>query len=279
MVPASAGQCPVDPSPLETGRFYDTLAQRDEVRLEVADPWATGAPPVQSISGLEPGWVVLTQRCDLVRSYATEPLVEMARAAPLAGMAAASAKANSPRLIAFADANPDGVWAADLRQRASLPKALLLEQPDLVPAIDGDRARKRFRLRLGQRYWRDPVPDDLVDALQRPLRDAVKGSTARIATLRNFSMLLGQRSPGGRVLVLAVAEEGRETEAESDWLELMEMLRRRAAEAHALIDAEESGVYSPDDIPLGLWLDCFKFDFDELTYCRRADDEHAEPDR
>jgi hypothetical protein len=133
-------------------------------------------------------------------------------------------------------------------------------------------------LRLGQRYWRDPVPDDLVETLQRPLRDAVKGSVARIATLRNFTMLLGQRSVADRVLVLAVAEDGRMAEAERDWIDLLDVLRRRAPTAHARID-EASGVYTSDDVPLGLWLDAFKFDFDEITYGSKAGADQATPER
>jgi hypothetical protein len=269
----------LNPTPAELVRFYNVVSARDIVRPTCPDPWATSAPAARPIPGPQPGWVILTQRCDLIGAYANEPLVEFARATQVDGPAAATAKANSARSIAFADAGGGALWAADLRQRVWLPKTLLLDQPDLTPAIEGDRAQKRFRLRLGQRYWRDPVPDDLVDALQRPLRDAVKNSAQRIATLRNFTMLLGLRNDDGRVLVLAVAEEGRETEAESDWGQLMELLRRRAPGAHALIDADSSGVYTHEDISLGLWLDSFKFDFDELTYSRRADPEHATPER
>jgi hypothetical protein len=273
------GDVLVSPSPFDSDRFFELLRDREPVRLERPDPWAEGPPPAQQIAGDRPGWVALTQRCDIVRSYVAEPLVELARASRLDGDAAAAAKTNSPRFVAFADATGGGVWAADLRRRASIPKGLLLAQPDLAPVIDTDRSRKRFRLRVGQRYWRDPVPDDLVDALQRPLRDAVRGSAARIATLQHFSMLMGQRADDGRVLVLAIAREGNEAEAQADWDALMELLEQRAPEAHALIEPEESGVYSSDDVSLGLWLDCFKFDFDELTYGRRASDEQADPPR
>jgi hypothetical protein len=268
----------LNPSPAEMTRFYDALSERGGVSPDCDDPWAAGAPSARPIPGTDPGWVVLTQRCDLVRAFVTEPLVELARASRLQGSDAAAAKTNSPRSIFLADAGDGHVGAVDLRQRAWMPKTRLLTQADLTPAIAGERGQKRFRLRLGQRYWRDPVPDDLVEALQRPLRDAVRGSAARIATLRNFSMLLGRRSDGDRVIVFAVAEDGRVDEADRDWNELLDVLRNRAPAAHARID-EDSGVYSSDDVPLGLWLDSFKFDFDELSYSRKAGADQVAPDR
>jgi hypothetical protein len=268
----------VIPSPAEAEHLHRLAAQREPVHPTAQDPWATGSPPVQAILGTGSGWVVLTQRCDLIRSYRLEPLVEVARATLLNGSPAAAAKSNSPRLIAFAEAENSAVWAGDLRQRAWLPKVKLPEQSDLTCAIDTERARKRFRLRLGQRYWRDPVPDDLVATLQEPLHKVLEQSASRIAKLRNFSMWLGQRVERDRVLVIAVASEERHEEAEQDWDELMQLLRKKAPNAHALIESEESGVYRSSDVSLALWLDTFKFDFDELSYGRRADDDHAVPD-
>jgi hypothetical protein len=81
------------------------------------------------------------------------------------------------------------------------------------------------------------------------------------------------------VLILAIAAEGREAEAERDWGELLDLLRRRAPRARDLIEDNESGVYSHDDVSLALWLDSFKFDLDELTYSRRAEPDQATPDR
>jgi hypothetical protein len=80
------------------------------------------------------------------------------------------------------------------------------------------------------------------------------------------------------VLVIAVASEERHKEAEQDWDQLMRLLKEKAPKAHALIEPEESGVYGSSDVSLALWLDTFKFDFDELSYGRRADDDHAVPD-
>lgn len=266
----------LSPAPAEMERFLETMEKRPSIGLTEPDPWADGGPAAQPIGGDEPGYIVLTQRCDLVRALRVEPLVEVARAVRIQGDAVAAAKVGSPRFVAFAPAEGGGVWAADLRQRACLPKPQLL-QTEPAPAIEGERARKQFRQRLGQRYARDAVPTDLVDTFQRPLRDAVKRSKPRIAQLGNFTAWLGQRTDDGHVIVYAVAADGREVEAEEDWLELMEWLEGKLPDVHGLIEPEVSGVYTADDLTFGLSLDAFKFDFDEISYSSRAGDDHAPP--
>jgi hypothetical protein len=268
----------VVPDPVQTRLLYAALEGRTQPNLTEPDPWADGAPPVEPIDGDESGWVVLSQRCDLIRSYAAEPLVEVGHAQLLTAPGEArAARVSSPRIIAFAD-RPDGsCWAADLRQRAWLPKCQLPHQEPLIPAVDSDRRRKQFRLRLGQRYWRDPVPDDVVASLQQPLRDALDQSRARVALLRNFSAWLGIRNADGTVLIVAVAAEGRLADAERDWAEVLDVLQRTKPEAYRLIELPASGVFTTEDISLALWLSAFKFDFDLITYGRRADEDHAEP--
>lgn len=183
-----------------------------------------------------------------------------------------AAKSNSPRLVHLVDGTDGAAWVIDLRVRAWLPKHLLPAQ-DTVQPIPTIRARKRFRLRVGQRYWRDPVPDDLVTTLQHPLKTVLKQGTERVRLSGFFSDWIGIRQ-GSLVLVLAIIGEGKDRrEAEQAFATLMSRLR---PETHSLI-APESSAVEADDIALGLWLDSFKFDFDEITYGRRADDTHAEP--
>lgn len=264
-------------TPAQAEILFARAAQREPVIPSQPDAWAEAHPTARPVPEGTSCWAVLTQRCDLVRSFTIEPVVEVARIVKLAADAgAAAARSNSPRLIYLADAGAESVWAVDLRQRAVVPKHAL-GSVAAIPAIVTLRAQKRFRLRLGQRYWRDPVPDDLVETLQRPLVDAVRRSATRIARFENFAMWLGLRIEDGRVIVLAVAEDGRRGEAEEDWDEVIRILASRSEAATALIEPNESGVYTADDIPLGVWLDSFKFDLDELTYGRRATDASAEP--
>lgn len=264
------------PSPAQAAAFFKRAGERPPTKPTVADTWAETMPPAQPVPEERSIWAILTQRCDLVRSFAQEPLVEVAPVVELAHSEAVAAKTNSPRLIYLTDLPDAGTLAVDLRRRAAIPKHAL-SAIAATPVIDNERAHKRFRLRLGQRYWRDPVPDDLVDTLQRPLIEAVKKSTARIARFESFTMWLGMRTEQGKVVVVAVAAEDSHANAEDDWNEVLKLLHKREPDAAALIAPDESGVYAVDDISLGTWLDSFKFDFDEITYSRRAGDAHAEP--
>jgi hypothetical protein len=82
----------VIPSPAESQHLHRLAAKREAVRPTAQDPWATGSPPARAIPGTGSGWVVLTQRCDLIRSYRLEPLVEVARATLLDGSDSASSR-------------------------------------------------------------------------------------------------------------------------------------------------------------------------------------------
>ena len=79
------------------------------------------------------------------------------------------------------------------------------------------------------------------------------------------------------MIVIAVALDGRHSDAQEDWDEVIALLDDKEPTAAALINRNESGVYTADDVSLGLWLDSFKFDFDEITYGRRAAESNAEP--
>jgi len=183
-------------------RLLRDVSARASCSPGVEDPFFDRDPPQGPIDGDEPGWVVLTQRCDLIRAYRIEPLVELARAEPVTDRDILDqARSNSPRYIVLAE-RPDGAWVIDLRRRAWLPKHLLPDQ-DAVQPLATARARKRLRLRLGQRYWRDPVPDDIVRDVQRPLREALRRSRTRVRLGGYFSDWLGVRD-GDKVLVLAI---------------------------------------------------------------------------
>jgi hypothetical protein len=269
----------LNPPPDQLERLLELTGARPDIDLTEADPWSEAGPPASTIQGEASGWVVLTQRCDLVRAYRREPLVEMARARLLTDPGdARTARLNSPRLVAFADGPAKSAWAADLRQRALIPKNRLLDQPDLVQPIESARRRKQFRLRIGQRYWRDPVPTDLVETLQRPLARVLARSGTRAAFAERFVAFLGVRADAGQVVLAAVrAPESDEQEAEKDWEQILALLQEHEPAAAALLEEHESGVYGLDDVSLGYWLDSFKFDLDEITYGKKASEDQSDP--
>lgn len=250
----------------------EQIAGRPQARPDVEDPWRDGSPLPAKDLGEEPGWVILTQRCDLIRGYTLEPLVELVRAVRVVDRnEARKARINSTRLISI-ESDDVGLWAADMRTRAWLPKHLL-PLVDAQPVVASAASHKRFRHRLGGRYWRDAVPDDLRDSLGVPMAKAFsKGDRNRL--LRHFSMLLGRRVEG-QVMVLAVmSPDASEDDAIADWDDAMSELGAIDSQARAMVHPDSESI-AEEDLSVAEWLDCFKFDFDDLTYGSRASADQA----
>src|SRR5262249_12215244 len=149
------------------------------------------------------------------------------------------ARINSTRTVGVAD-DERGLWTADLRSRAWLPKHLA-RGCDSRPLIGSATALKRFRHRLGGRYWRDAVPDDLREAFSAPMSKAFRKG-AKNGLLRHFSMLLGRRVED-QVLVLAViGPNSDEDAAVRDWEQAMHELTRADGTARAMVHPESGPI-------------------------------------
>jgi hypothetical protein len=255
--------------------LYAVLAERPEVEPPGSAGDASAPPDRSPIAGDEPGWAVLTQRCDLLRSYCTEPLVELARTTLVDSADANRTRLNSPRLVWLCDHDDDRCWVVDLRRRAMLPKHLLPRSTIAQPLAD-DRARKLFRHRVSQRYMRDPVPDDIVDLVQKPLKNALTGSTTRVELAGHFFAFLAVRGVDD-VLLLALLDDDKPREqAEEAFGNIMERLKKACPQNGSWL-APESGVFTAGDVSLDLWLTSCKLSLDEISYGRRAGEGHAQP--
>ncbi len=261
----------------EFAAFLEGCAERPECKASMSDPWMTADPGTEAIHGEAPGYVVLTQRCDLIRGFDREPLVELAAVRLVTNPKdIREASKNSPRFIQLADAVGGGAWVVDLRLRAWIPKHLFVESDATYP-LETPRARKRFRLRVGQRYWRDPVPDDVDGGLQRPLMKvldklAAQGSPTRRGAL--MSEWMGVRTTTG-IALYAIIEDAKDRRAAEDAFRAA--IDALPEDAKALIDEEASDVFALNEISFGAWLEAFKFSFDSLTYTRPSSASDAEP--
>lgn len=266
-------------SAAELDEFFVELEERESAELKEDDPWAGKRPEPVEITGDDPGWIVITQRCDLVRPFAIEPLVEICKARLIVDSnAARAARLNSPRLIGFAPAAEKAFWAADLRVRATVSKSQLMQELGAVPAIDSDRRAKQFRLRVGQRYWRDPVPTDVVDEFQNPVRGLLTKSAANSSLVEGFDALYGLRGEHGRLIVIAIIRDGNTREnAEKSWEALVKLIGDKEPGALEMLDVEQSDVLTMYELAFGDWLEAFKFDFDEVTYGKKASEDQVEP--
>ncbi len=228
------------------------------------------------IDGSEPGYVILTQRCDLLAALAVEPFVELAhaRAVNTKSDEGHSAIASSARLVELASADGRS-WVIDLRKKALLPKDLLDTYPALQP-VPLDR-RSRFRLRLGQRFARDALPEALVAKIQRPLMRVVRKPSVKQHTAFFSEWLLYERDPG-RYQLIALFPPEVVDRAKAD--DAYEALQRQFPESFAaLIDADLSGALSMEDLSFLTWLTAKKINLDEVSWHPRTSEGQAQPSR
>jgi hypothetical protein len=262
-------------TPEQQETLYAALEDRDQLHLPGIESVDGASPAEPPIVGDEPGWTILTQSCDLLRPYCMEPVVELAHTSLIEPDKAGAARLNSPRLIWLCDHTDGRCWMVDLRRRVLLPKHLLLQSTSVQPLADA-RTRKLFRHRISQRYGRDPVPDDIVERLQKPLKKVFSGSTAKAALASHFFALLAVRD-GDKLLLLALRDDDKAAEpADKAFAEILQRLREADAD-HTIALAEESTVVTAGDLSLDLWLKSCKLGLDEISYGRRAGDGHAQP--
>jgi hypothetical protein len=266
----------LDPHQLEA-LLVATAKRPASLDLTRSDPYQIAEPAHVPIEGGDAGWAILSQRCDLIRPYRLEPLVELGRASVSTDPdVMRAARLNSPRLLWLGETESAGCWVVDLRHRAVMPKYLLPDQESIVFPLAPSRPRKAFRLQSGQRYSRDAVPDDIVANLQIPLRKAIGGSAKRVQRAGHFTAFLVHRRNEELLLMALIADDRSRGDAEADLDEILATLQKNDPAARALL-AEESGAFYADDIPFGLFLDSYKLDFDEVSRGKHAGDDHAQP--
>jgi hypothetical protein len=236
------------------------------------DPFEHDALTAQMLTEDAPGFIVLTQRCDLVRSLKVEPFVELVAVELVRDTNAVSvAKRNSPRSIFIAD-HPEGAWVADLRCRAVLAKDRLSAYAPLQLVETGE-PHKRLKLRVGQRYSRDALPTDLVERLQRPLVKLLR-KPSQMKKVEPFSEFIVFRN-GDQVEIVAVypTTVDRKT-ADDAWDELEEAMPQELVD---LIHEPSSGALSVTELSFFRYFGGWKLDLDEVTYQGKASPDQAAP--
>lgn len=143
--------------------------------------------------------VIASQVCDLARSPTQEPFVEALRAFWTSDRSVIhQARTNSLRrfLLRERSTAEGGIEAlvADSTLRVLIDKPTLLTLEPQAAFDPGNVNRQReFRRWLGERYSREPLPDHLVLAVQRPIVRAVerlRAEDGRLRTLFSFREML-----------------------------------------------------------------------------------------
>lgn len=272
--------------PHQIATLLEDLSSRpavDHAETATSDPFEKECAPQSLPETDEPGVVVLTQRCDLVKPIADEPLVEVAVGFHTTDNTLISvAKRGSVQHLHLTDTET-GAWLVDLRTKGYIPKPLIgdLEHWQLLPDL---RARRRFATRLGARSSRDALPARLVAGFQAHLRGWLDDSQKRRNLCEHFSDFLIHESkkPDEWVLLGLVGstEKGAIEQADSAFEELLDIIRKRLAKRGSTLKlAEESSAVSPKDMSVHTYFNAYKLDFNNISYGMESAENQADPTR
>jgi len=174
MSPArSSGHKEIGPQLLEGGCHQGALLQAPARMLWLSRPndtseWATVDDVIDTAR-----LIVVSQDCDIYAALKAEPRVEAmtARWTRDSSEIYTARKGNSARLFLLQEREGEGL-VADARRRVHLDKAALLGA-SFEPAFQDEVLRARFANWVAGRYNRPAIPNELVDAVQKPVVSAV----------------------------------------------------------------------------------------------------------
>lgn len=267
-------------APHTIDKLLARVADRSSIHpaADVADPFEDESASQLIPDGEETGLLVLSQRCDVIKSLRAEPLVEVALAHRSADeeLLAAARRGGSAYYLHIADVGDEEGWLVDLRTRGHLPKHWL---GDREPAqlLAAGLPRRRFAIRLGERSSRIPVPTTIVDECQGKLRGWLYSSTTRREQCAHFSDLLLLPAEDGSWAMIAILGEDRDVDqAVVDFDALLGKIVERVDPFP--ISIEYSGVLRPEELAHADYLAAYKLDFKNVTFgSKSAGTDQAEP--
>ena len=122
--------------------------------------------------------IIVSQTCDIYRSSLKEPYIEAIRAFKTSDKGIMKEAMTSGRQFLLRRISVDGfeeALIADATVRLHIAKDDLLKLKPLVCFEDGDKITPRmFSQWLAKRYDRQAIPDDIVDAVQKPIVNSIK---------------------------------------------------------------------------------------------------------
>jgi hypothetical protein len=265
-------------SPAHVKDLTGRLATREAAYPAVPDPFE-GEPLACGDPGdLTEGYLVLTQRCDLIKGIATEPFVAIGRAFRSSDPALnSSARARtSATHLHLSDAADGEAWLLDLRAQWQVPKTWLSEA-EPIHLIEPGLPRRRFARGLGNRSARAPVPTEIVDGLQRPLRDWLYQSAGRRGLCEPFCDLLLLQTPGGEWALLGVYDTDVDAELATEKFDGLFGAIRGKVPSFPLSE-EDSDAIRIDQISAADFLSAHRLDLDKVSLgSKSAAGSQAEP--
>jgi hypothetical protein len=254
MSPSQAAKAPeVGPKLLDAGCRQGALIDLPARILWLARAGENDQWRVAEDTGQGDQLVVVSQDCDIYAAAKSEPRIEAiaARWTSNTSEIHTARKGNSARLFLLREDSGKGL-VADARRRVQLEKVALLGAA-FEPALADERSRMRFANWVAGRYNRPAIPNELVDAVQKPIVTAVDELLKKDAPLlrvlekvAEIRFAVGETRPWTIHLVVMVEdgdELGAEQEAElAGWLDDILVHRGGAIAATAPLFRTEKNI-------------------------------------
>jgi hypothetical protein len=132
-----------------------------------------------------PYGVITSQGCDIADT-SRKPWVQVAPVYEAAAVITDDSRLADvrrdavPHLVLLDPPRLDGLWVADLRIEMPIEKSWLAEREPII-GFEGEEGRRRFAQRLAGRLERPALPDEIHEAVVRPLRRWLERAGARIS--------------------------------------------------------------------------------------------------
>lgn len=258
-------------APAELRRLMDACSSRDKIHREQAfidhDLEIPESIPQSEDDPGDTAWVILNQRCDLIKGLHYEPTVTLARTTK---MLAADATDKTRRSVTLHLVRTNGQfsWVVDLREVITIPKTALLDQAARQSLPDDITARGEFALACGQRFWRRPVPRHIVEAVQEPLVRKRKNKTWDRDFFRYVGEILVLEMDDLQTLAVYAVIDQHMSPAEETSLsrffdsQVIPYLEDRSP---GRISEDESRVVPDDQLTLAVAFRGYKLDLDYLS--------------
>ena len=279
----------------EMDAFMDELASRPRPKWEIyGNPNPDGLEQTP-IDGTTDCFVVLAQRCDIVGPFKTEPLVELASARLCSDKGRiGNSWRNSTREFPI-DPDECPTHMVELRHRYWIAKLDLVSLPvaqSLPPDVAPHRVRERFSLRVGQRYTRSAVPDELAVKVEEPLRDLIEGNSELNSLFYEWTLFHGGKRDNRPGIIAVYRVDVDESLNEDERARLDDEIRQRADdlfhhtieqlpdEAKALLDLDDghrTRAVPETEYTVAEWRRSWKLEWDADSF--GADPEAATPGR
>lgn len=218
-------------------------------------------------------WVVVTQRCDMIKGLRQEPAITLVRATKCAAREAKEKTRRSPYLYTIR-AQGESAWVADFREIITIAKAILKGYQPRQCLRDGIKPRRRFALAYAQRTWRRPVPTDIQRKVQAPLINMRK--LWRNEFYKYISdILVDIEELTGKLIIYAVIGDDDDEDSGGESLDELEtrlarffdgtVLEYLSAQSGDIFNERDSAVIPAEQLTMATVFKTYKLDLDFLS--------------